>query len=210
MSSPALSSLTPVQEQVLALLSAGSTLSAAADAAGVHRNTVMHWRRSSAAFRRALDRSTIEKALYWRDQADNLAAEALATIRSVMNDAKAPATSRLKAALTIMQRALVVPASLEPAEEADPEPAAHPEPKNEIVHKNAQSAQRIQNEPTDSVLQAHEHCVDRQNEPIRPYVRPGPEIGRNDPCPCGSGQKFKRCCLAKANGCPPELGTPSN
>src|SRR5437667_7831284 len=21
--------------------------------------------------------------------------------------------------------------------------------------------------------------------------------GRNDPCPCGSGQKYKRCCLAK-------------
>jgi SEC-C motif-containing protein len=23
---------------------------------------------------------------------------------------------------------------------------------------------------------------------------PGPKVGRNDPCPCGSGQKFKRCC----------------
>ena len=21
--------------------------------------------------------------------------------------------------------------------------------------------------------------------------------GRNDPCPCGSGQKYKRCCLEK-------------
>jgi len=21
------------------------------------------------------------------------------------------------------------------------------------------------------------------------------KIGRNDPCPCGSGRKFKRCCL---------------
>ena len=21
------------------------------------------------------------------------------------------------------------------------------------------------------------------------------EIGRNDPCPCGSGKKYKRCCL---------------
>jgi len=21
-----------------------------------------------------------------------------------------------------------------------------------------------------------------------------PKIGRNDPCPCGSGEKFKRCC----------------
>jgi uncharacterized protein YchJ len=23
------------------------------------------------------------------------------------------------------------------------------------------------------------------------------EIGRNDPCPCGSGQKYKRCCLPR-------------
>lgn len=23
------------------------------------------------------------------------------------------------------------------------------------------------------------------------------KIGRNDPCPCGSGNKYKRCCLAK-------------
>jgi len=21
------------------------------------------------------------------------------------------------------------------------------------------------------------------------------QVGRNDPCPCGSGRKFKRCCL---------------
>ncbi len=21
-----------------------------------------------------------------------------------------------------------------------------------------------------------------------------PKVGRNEPCPCGSGQKFKRCC----------------
>jgi hypothetical protein len=25
-------------------------------------------------------------------------------------------------------------------------------------------------------------------------------IGRNDPCPCGSGKKFKHCCLVKENG----------
>jgi len=27
-----------------------------------------------------------------------------------------------------------------------------------------------------------------------PYVRSEPKIGRNDPCPCGSGKKYKRCC----------------
>ena len=27
---------------------------------------------------------------------------------------------------------------------------------------------------------------------------PQPEVGRNSPCPCGSGQKFKRCCGVNA------------
>ena len=26
-----------------------------------------------------------------------------------------------------------------------------------------------------------------------PFVRPGKKIGRNDPCPCGSGKKYKQC-----------------
>ncbi len=29
----------------------------------------------------------------------------------------------------------------------------------------------------------------------KPVVRAGARIGRNDPCPCGSGKKYKRCCL---------------
>ena len=28
-----------------------------------------------------------------------------------------------------------------------------------------------------------------------PYVRETPKIGRNDPCLCGSGKKYKKCCL---------------
>lgn len=28
----------------------------------------------------------------------------------------------------------------------------------------------------------------------RPIVRTSPKIGRNDPCSCGSGQKYKKCC----------------
>jgi hypothetical protein len=27
------------------------------------------------------------------------------------------------------------------------------------------------------------------------FVRQGPKIGRNDPCPCGSGKKYKKCCM---------------
>tara|TARA_B110000495_G_scaffold42186_1_gene34494 strand:- start:1673 stop:4474 length:2802 start_codon:yes stop_codon:yes gene_type:complete len=28
----------------------------------------------------------------------------------------------------------------------------------------------------------------------KPMMRPGPKVGRNDPCPCQSGKKFKQCC----------------
>lgn len=28
----------------------------------------------------------------------------------------------------------------------------------------------------------------------QPFVRQNPKIGRNDPCPCGSGKKYKKCC----------------
>ena len=30
--------------------------------------------------------------------------------------------------------------------------------------------------------------------PRTPYVRKGAKVGRNDPCPCGSGKKYKNCC----------------
>lgn len=29
------------------------------------------------------------------------------------------------------------------------------------------------------------------------YKREGSKIGRNDPCPCGSGKKYKQCCMRK-------------
>ncbi|MEG1244229.1 MAG: SEC-C metal-binding domain-containing protein, partial [Oscillospiraceae bacterium] len=30
-------------------------------------------------------------------------------------------------------------------------------------------------------------------------VRKGQRIGPNDPCPCGSGKKYKKCCMLKEN-----------
>jgi preprotein translocase subunit SecA len=30
-------------------------------------------------------------------------------------------------------------------------------------------------------------------EPVAQYVRDAPKVGRNDPCPCGSGKKYKQC-----------------
>ena len=34
--------------------------------------------------------------------------------------------------------------------------------------------------------------------PVEPIRNHGPTVGRNDPCPCGSGKKYKQCCLRTA------------
>jgi|GEM_PF-5943563 len=36
---------------------------------------------------------------------------------------------------------------------------------------------------------------ERQSQPLATPVRRAPKIGRNEPCPCGSGKKYKKCCL---------------
>jgi preprotein translocase subunit SecA len=36
----------------------------------------------------------------------------------------------------------------------------------------------------------HDHHQGPPQEPVR---RAEPKVGRNDPCPCGSGRKHKKC-----------------
>lgn len=33
--------------------------------------------------------------------------------------------------------------------------------------------------------------------PTQPIINTEPKVGRNAPCPCGSGKKYKKCCLGK-------------
>ncbi len=34
---------------------------------------------------------------------------------------------------------------------------------------------------------------DEPQPAAQPFVRAGEKVGRNDPCPCGSGKKYKHC-----------------
>ena len=40
-----------------------------------------------------------------------------------------------------------------------------------------------------------EEFEDEEEEPQQPVINPLRHVGRNDPCPCGSGKKFKNCHL---------------
>lgn len=40
------------------------------------------------------------------------------------------------------------------------------------------------------------YFVDAEAPKIQQIRRSGPKVGRNDPCSCGSGKKYKKCCGA--------------
>jgi DNA-binding CsgD family transcriptional regulator len=154
--------LTPNQEKVLALIAAGYSATAAAQQAGIHRNTVANWLKVDA-FRKALAQSRYEKQLLYWDQAQAVVVEALNHLRTLMYDSAVQPNVRLNATKALLQQVNTYLPS-EPGLVL-PEPAEIPAQ----MHKNAQDP-----EPSD----AHP--------------------GRNDQCPCGSGIKFKRCCLNKS------------
>ncbi|MEN8171001.1 MAG: UPF0149 family protein [Pseudomonadota bacterium] len=48
-----------------------------------------------------------------------------------------------------------------------------------------------------TVQKLHAYWLERRDSGLAhaPFVHDEPPVGRNDPCPCGSGKKFKKCCL---------------
>lgn len=43
----------------------------------------------------------------------------------------------------------------------------------------------------------HHHHGHHHHAPVVTYQRAAPKVGRNDACPCGSGKKYKKCCLGQ-------------
>ena len=64
----------------------------------------------------------------------------------------------------------------------------------ERMHKNAQTGPAAENALSPDFPPFSMPEFLHKTAQIR---RETPKIGRNEPCPCGSGQKYKRCCLNK-------------
>ncbi|OZB48433.1 MAG: hypothetical protein B7X60_03990, partial [Polynucleobacter sp. 39-45-136] len=58
----------------------------------------------------------------------------------------------------------------------------------------------VQYQHADAESEFAEHAPDQENEikVVAAPIRSGPKVGRNDPCTCGSGKKYKNCCGALA------------
>ena len=190
--------LSPLQHQVIDALSSGVSITAAAADAGIHRNTIANWRRQNPLFAEVLSSAQYDRALLMRERAESLVDLAFQTLQSILNDPAAPASVRLKAALHIITTASTQPAPEKRGESAeklavqewlgDPHIDAQSIPDSELRPEPPSSTAPQFPSPVHKTAQTDLHKVAQ----IR---RNGPKIGRNEPCPCGSGKKFKRCCV---------------
>ena len=65
---------------------------------------------------------------------------------------------------------------------------------NEVMQDHAPDVIPLQ---VETLYHARHAASQERNAPGPglPFVAVSPKVGRNDPCPCGSGKKFKKCCL---------------
>jgi hypothetical protein len=188
--------LSTQQIDVICALSTGATTAAAAERAGVHRNTVLNWRRNSLPFVYGLANAQYDRALHFRERMEAEFDLAIECLRQILADPKAPASVRLKAALAVVNLATTQPdpqkvllLAEEKIESSHPEPVT-PDQLQPVppVHKDAQPDVA----PPRKSSPVHNHA---QSTPPQPIRRESTKVGRNELCPCGSGKKYKRCCL---------------
>jgi len=74
-----------------------------------------------------------------------------------------------------------------------------PEPRRAVLTSHDPSVSALANAPAKAGVASGPNAQagnapDDPQKTIKLPVRVGPKVGRNDPCPCGSGKKYKKCC----------------
>jgi hypothetical protein len=195
-----MTTLTPQQNRIIAAISTGSTITQAAAAENIHRNTIGNWRRTNPIFAGELEFATQEHRQHWNEQVTALIPQAIQAIEDCLSNPKSSPSLRFRAAALIFKTATqtklgsFIPMAQagqeiqEPAQECTPEP----ELASFIPTPETHPAAEILNigEPAKNLVHA-------QNAQKPQPIRVTPQPGRNTPCPCNSGLKFKRCCLKR-------------
>jgi hypothetical protein len=182
-STTASANLSPAQAQVIAALAQGRTVTAAAQTAGFHRNTIYNWLHEPA-FKTAVEEAQSEYVTTLSDGMRDLAALALETLRNLLEDPKTPPSVKLKAALAVLQR---------------------PHFPNRGWHLPERIEDRREQQVVDSLAEIKaDYDAMRMTDAVEASQskKPAeaPPIARCAPCPCGSGLKYKRCCGTASPG----------
>jgi SEC-C motif-containing protein len=75
----------------------------------------------------------------------------------------------------------------------------HQEGKVEFIARYKQKGSRVNHHELAAFKKMEDkwYFYDGSVPDQKQVIRSGPKIGRNEPCPCGSGKKYKKCCGGK-------------
>jgi len=215
--------LSPAQVQVATALASGASISKAAALTQTGRTTIYAWIKTVPKFAAVVEALSRDCSQTLRDKLHDLSAGAIDTVGAIMADQAAPSSVRLRAALAILNRPtfpnkgwalpypVETPSQLHQRQIIDELEADHRAMvmENEIRKMTAEAAMQDpapepQPEPQAAPQPApppKENGTIRNNSEQKTET-PQPQVPRNSPCPCGSGEKYKRCC---GRGAPPVL-----
>ena len=194
--------LTEQQHRIIARLACGWSINSAAKSEKLHRNTVGYWRRTIPAFARELEFASREQRRYWQDEAVQLAGDAMQAIRECITDPKSSPSVRFRAATFIIKMATDSDQKARKAFSPLPAELEAIDGQTQGWRKEAQTSAPV--EPATAAPDAEGDFdtvqtaqIEKTAQSAQSPIRVTPQPGRNTVCPCGSGIKFKRCCLNK-------------
>ena len=208
--------LSPVQAQVIAALAQGRTATGAARDAGIHRTTIHHWFRTEPLFQSSFQAAQREYVAILHDGMRDLAARAVETLRSLLDDPNTPPAVRLRTALAILQRPHFpqpgwhLPERIDtPREQQVVDGLAEIKADYDAMRMTeAMQAKCPPNHSPSVRAGASASAPIATSAPFPPNHSPSVSAGasasapiaRSGPCPCGSGNKYKRCCGSASRG----------
>ncbi len=184
------SQLSPKQREVLQSLVTGSTVTASAASAGLHRTTVHKWCRENTLFRAALRDAESQQASTAVDGMRAMLDSVLEKLTALLDDPATPAAVRLRAISLVLNTVMSSDPYSRPAE-----PRLSTADVDRIIEAGADVGAKEQ-----ALRQATAEPPPPAAGPSPVSAMPNGQVPRSAPCPCGSGEKFKRCCGRSAPG----------
>jgi len=162
--------LTPIQAAAAIALGFGLEIPAVAAELKIHRSTLYNWAKNPYFFK-AVETANAQFQEQFRTQIAMLTRLALTNIQQILSDTDASPSVRLKAALAVLKQDWKLPEST----------GFDTIPEESDPLRNEMPPEAPEPEP-----------------PQQPFR--SEKIGRNEPCPCGSTLKYKRCCGTPLHG----------
>ena len=124
--------------------------------------------------------------------AKKVVAKKIVAAKKVVAQKSAPAKAVIAKKEIVAKPVVTAPVKKKAAEKVAKTEKMAPPKLEENTFLNLKIA-KVKHEDPRTLHEDQEEAPEVEHGPLKPIVRETPKVGRNEPCPCGSGLKYKKC-----------------